>query len=93
MKDLSTHVIPFVATKWDALGLHLLADEHQHWLGIIEKDNRNDTLTCCRQMFLKWLQINNEATWDQLVRAIRGIHLNDTASNIESLFPQGKEVL
>ena len=90
MRDLSKHVIPSVATRWNELGLELLDTKHEAELDIIETNFKDDAITCCRKMFSKWLQLqSHRATWDQLVQAIKNIKLNNVASDIEELLLQG----
>ena len=82
------HVIPSVATKWYEVGLMLL-DQNQ--LDIIEAD-RNDAATCCRKMFSKWLNTDELASWDKLIKALRIVQLNNVANDIQLLL-QGEYVL
>ena len=92
MKDINRHVIPSVATSWYSLGLELLDPEHEKSLEIIEEGNKHDIQYCCRKMFSKWLDTCDNATWDQLIDAIKRVNLSDTASKIESLLQQGKYI-
>ena len=88
------HVIPSVATEWYQLGVLLLDANRENELNIIETDTKNDAKTCCRKMFSKWLNIDEQASWDKLIRALRYIQLNNVASDIEQmlLHVQGKYV-
>ena len=94
MKDLNKHVIPLVATKWYDLGLELLETKHERELNTIEKDSKVEgAKTCCRKMFSKWLETQSDnASWDQLIQAVKNIELNDVASDIEQLLLQGEYV-
>ena len=97
MKDLNKHVIPLVATRWYDLGLELLETEHERELDIIETNYENNATKCCRKMFSKWLETQSdsascEASWDQLIQAVKNIKLNNVASDIEQLFLQGEYV-
>ena len=85
LKDLMIHVIPSVATKWYQLGVMLLDANCENELNTIEADTRNDAETCCRKMFSRWLNIDEQASWDKLIRALRHIQLNNVASNIEQM--------
>ena len=85
-------MIPHAATKWYELGLELLERKYQTELDIIEVDTRNDVLTCCRKMFQKWLNTDEQASWDKVIKALRIFRLNDVASDIEKLL-QGEEML
>ena len=84
-------MIPSVASKWYKLGLMLLDPKYQNELDTIEADARNDAETCCRKMLSRWLNTEERASWDKLIKALRIIQLNDTASNIEQLL-QGEYV-
>ena len=82
-------MIPSVATRWYELGLVLLDTKYQNELTIIEADIRNDAVTCCRKMFSKWLNTDELASWDKLIKAVRIVQLNNVASDIERLLLQG----
>ena len=58
-------------------------------LEIIQANNRNDVSECCRQMFMTWLKIQTDASWSQLIQAVKSIELNDVVASIEQ-FIQGK---
>ena len=92
MKDLNRHMIPLVATRWYDLGLELLETKHERELDTIEKDSKVEgAKTCCRKMFSKWLETQSDnASWDQLIQAIKNIELNNVASDIEQFLPQGE---
>ena len=91
LRDLMIHVIPSVATKWYELGLMLLDPKYENELNTIEADTRNDVATCCRKMFSKWLNTDQLASWDKLIKALRIVQLNNVASDIEQLL-QGEYV-
>ena len=92
LKDLNKHVIPLVATRWYDLGLELLETKHERELDTIEKDSKVEgAKTCCRKMFSKWLETQSDnASWDQLIQAVKNIELNNVASDIEQLLLQGE---
>ena len=92
LRDLMIHVIPSVATKWYELGLMLLDPKYENELNTIEADTRNDAATCCRKMFSKWLNTDQLASWDKLIKALRIVQLNNVASDIEQLLLQGEYV-
>ena len=94
MKDLNKHVIPLVATRWYDLGLELLETKHERELDTIEKDNKAEgAKTCCRKMFSKWLETQSDnASWDQLIQAVKNIEVNNVASDIEQLLLQREYV-
>ena len=92
LRDLTIHVIPSVATRWYKLGLVLLDTKYENELNIIEDDIRNDAETCCRKMFSKWLNTDELASWDKLIKAVRIVQLNNVANDIEQLLLQGEYV-
>ena len=90
LRDLTIHVIPSVTTKWYELGVVLLDPEYQNELSTIELDTRNDVKTCCRKMFTKWLNTDELASWNKLIKALKILQLNDVANSIEQLVEQGE---
>ena len=66
------------------LGLQLLDSKYENELNIIEAD-KDDTKTCCRKMFSKWLSTDKLASWDKVIEALTLIGLNNVASNIKQL--------
>ena len=82
-------MIPSVANHWYDLGLQLLDPKYENELDIIEGD-KNDTKTCCRKMFSKWLNTDKLASWDKVIEALTLIGLNNVASNIKQLLGLGK---
>ena len=92
LRDLTIHVIPLVATKWYDLGIELLEPKHQNELNSIEGDTRNVAVTCCRKMFSKWLNTDELASWDKLIKALRIVKLSSVADDIEQSLLQGENV-
>ena len=85
-------VIPSVASKWFELGAVLLDPKYQNELSTIEADSKNDATTCCRKMLIKWLNTDELASWDKLIKALKTNQLNDIASNIGQLLLQGEYI-
>ena len=84
--------MPSVANHWYDLGLQLLDPKYENELDIIEAaDMKNDTKTCCRKMFSKWLNTDELASWDKVIEALTLIGLNNVASNIKQLLGQGEK--
>ena len=82
-KHLHEHVLPSVSTRWYDLGLELLDPKDENKLDTIEKDSKTEGVEiCCKKMFNVWLNYDN-ASWDQLIKAIRKIGLDHAASEIE----------
>jgi len=91
LRDLADHVIPSVASQWYNLGVQLLDPEYTNELDHIEAtDMMNDTKTCCRKMFSKWLNTDKLASWDKVIEALTLIGLESVASNIKQLLEQGE---
>ena len=61
-------------------------------MNTIEADTINDAARCCRKMFSKWLNTDELASWDKLIKALRTVQLNDVASHIEQLLLRGEYV-
>ena len=85
MRDLNKHVIDLVTTKWYELGLELLETEHEKELAIIETNCNSDVRICCRKMFNKWLDIQSDASWGQLIQAVKDVELNSAVADIQQL--------
>ena len=84
-------MIPSVETEWYNLGLELLDPKYENELETIEDGARNEA-TSCRKMFSKWLNTDELASWDKLIKALRIVQLNDVANDIEQLLLQGEYV-
>ena len=70
-----------ITTSWHDLGVELLGSDDD--LAVIEADHSSDVDTCCRLMFKKWLDRTPDASWSQLVTALREIKLY-TAADVVS---------
>ena len=81
MRDLNRYIVEQQAVQWERLGLELgLKDYH---IAIISKDNEhnpNRSVTCCRKVLQKWLEIDPSATWGKLDDAVKKIKLSPTTS-------------
>ena len=87
MKDLHDHVLLEVADKWRDLGVQLLAPDHQGVLKVIAADHPRDVVSCCKCVLEKWLDTTADATWSQLIRALRSpsIQLDYLAGQLEQI--------
>ena len=72
-------------TKWYDLGVELLAEEDVKALDEIRSNYPRDASTCCTKMFQLWLDRQPEASWRQLIEALRepNIELKELANTIE----------
>ena len=85
LKLLNKLVKKSVTAKWYDLGIELLEPEDISTLDEIQKNNPGDAGTCCTRMFQLWLDRQPEASWRQLIQALRepNIELNELANTIE----------
>ena len=76
-----------VADKWRDLGVQLLQPDPEKLLNIIAEDHPHDVVRCCKRVFEKWLEITTDATWNELIRALRspGIQLIYLAGRLEKM--------
>ena len=85
--DLSNHVVPLVAPVWKSLGEVLLPHHivETKCLEIIEVNNPRNAEECCRQMFIKWLDTDKDASWKQLITALQcsSVELHNAAEKIK----------
>ena len=74
-----------VTIKWHDLGIELLGDESLQALDEIQKNYPRDASTCCTKMFQLWLERQPDASWRQLIQALRepNIEMNELANTIE----------
>ena len=85
LRDLHDHVVPKVAHKWRDLGVQLFRSDQQETLDIIKSNHPQDAEECCKRVLKKWLDTTAEATWDQLITALRSpsIELDYLSTQIE----------
>ena len=73
-----------VATQWYSLGLQLLGNYSM--LDRIKSNCEGDTECCCNEMFKKWLETKPDASWDQLIAALKEVELITTATQVTTRF-------
>ena len=71
-----------LAARWHDLGTQLLTDDTVGVLDVIKADHPNDSSACCNKMFLKWLELQPNATWSQLIIALGIIGMRSAAENV-----------
>ena len=49
----------------------------------IQKNYPRDVGMCCTKMLQLWLERQPDATWEQLIRALKEVEMNELARNIE----------
>ena len=57
------------------------------------KANNNELSECCKEMFHQWLRTHSDATWFQLIQALRVIGLNALADKIERMLISIEEAI
>ena len=85
-EKLLDHVIPNVTSRWYILGVKLLKDQDSH-LDVIESNHAGDNEKCCMKMFWYWLNTNTDATWLQIIDALRSpaVKLPAVAADLEKM--------
>ena len=85
-KDLYNHVVPRVADKWKDIGVELLHPTliDDRVLEMIKGNHPHSNEECCKIMFDKWLESQKEASWNQLLEAIKATGLKYIASKLEN---------
>ena len=73
-----------IATHWYDLGYELL--DNAAIVDVIEVNYPYDVTACCRMMFQKWLERSPNASWSQLITALRNIEMITAAYSINKLF-------
>ena len=93
MRYLNRYVRGPVGSKWFYLGIELLhCDDDADELDKIKSNNPLDLDGCCSEMFQLWLKRQSNASWNQLIKALRqpGIKLEVLASKVEQLLLKPK---
>ena len=85
LKLLNKHVRKDVSSKWHDLGLELLEQEDEERLNEIKNNNPSDISECCKEMFQLWLRKCTNATWNQLIQALKEVELNNLAAKIDGM--------
>ena len=49
---------------------------------MINADHSNDASACCNKMFVKWLELQPNATWSQLIIALGNIGMRSAAEDV-----------
>ena len=76
-----------VADKWKDLGLQLLRSDQEKMLNIIAADHPHDVVRCCKCILEIWLDTTINATWNQLITALRSpsVQLEYMANQLEQM--------
>ena len=80
-------MIAAASSRWYQLGIELLDDDQVTQLRII-KENNDDVAARCSEMLSYWMQTHPNATWYQLVAAMKtpGVELNELAATVEKSY-------
>ena len=78
-------MVSTVADKWRDIGVQLLDSSliDQRVLEVIAADHPQSIEGCCKSVFEKWLDTQKNASWNQLIDALKCIELQSLASHLE----------
>ena len=81
----SAKIISAIGPKWYELGIALLDEDQLMQLKTIKSNNNNEVARCCTEMLMYWLETDSNATWNDLVEALKspGVELNSVATMVE----------
>ena len=84
LRDLHNHVMTQAAHKWRDLGIQLL---EYYQIDIIEATYPRDDVRCCMVVLKRWLETSVDASWNQLIRALRspGVQLDHLVDQLEQM--------
>ena len=82
-KYLNRHVVSEVAAVWRDLGIELLGQGGIAELDVIKANNVDDVTKCCSAMLTLWRKQQTDASWSQLIEALKQLKLNRIATEIE----------
>ena len=75
---------------WRDVGRELLGEQVESELNAIAADSHGSVIKCCSGMFSLWLERQPEASWRQLINALRTVKLVALATNVEKLLIPSK---
>ena len=97
-KYLNRHVVSELAAAcayhpdvWHALGIELLGQDGIAGLDVIKANNSHDVTKCCSAMLTLWRQRQIDASWSQLIGALKQLKLNRVATEIEKRLKSSTE--
>ena len=87
LRDLYRHVTIKAAHKWRDLGIQLLKYDPIRTSDMIAADNPHDVVSCCEHVFQRWLETSADASWNQLIIALRSptVQLDSFADELEQM--------
>ena len=86
-RKLANFVVPLVLPHWFEIGIMLLDEDQEQQIDMIKDNNAKDALSGCMEMFWFWLDTHRDATWQDLLNALRspGVDLRTVATKIEKM--------
>ena len=80
-------MVPRVLPHWYEVGIMLLDERQEAQLDMLKDNNAKDPLNGCMEMFWYWLDTHRDATWKDLLDALRspGVDLRSIAADIEKM--------
>lgn len=90
IRDLNNLVVPYIGSKWYALGFQLLDQQYEETLQSLRKDNKH-VEDCCMEMLHEWLRTEPQnATWARLIESLQtpSVKLNQLANRLQQMLLQ-----
>lgn len=78
-----------ICTQWYDVGLELFNERDIHTLKMLKANNPNDSEQCCIEMLNNWLERSPSASWEQLIDALKSVHMNLLAAEISKTICDG----
>jgi len=78
-----------LGARWYDLGTQLLTHDTVGTLDVIKVDHPNDASACCNKMFVKWLELQPDATWSQLIKALNSIGMKAAVDSVNKYLIKG----
>ena len=89
LKLFNHHIRATIAPHWYDLGVELLKEGSVDRLNIIKSDHLQSVEKCCTEMFMYWLRVDKEASWNKLINALQRLGQNTLAANIKKNILKG----
>lgn len=91
LKYLYKYVKTDIANDWFEIGVELFDAGDEAVLKTLKKNYPGDANKCASEMLQLWLDRKPEASWNQLLEALRepNIKLNTLATKIEKMLSKG----
>ena len=85
--NLNRYVVRQAVHKWKDLGTNLLKLRNYYKIDMIAADYPHDDVRCFREVLHTWLETTPDASWYQLIRALRSptVQLDSLADQLEKM--------